>query len=173
MSRRLARRTVFAAVLSSCLTIHAAEWSSSDAGVSFELPRDPAWQEIKAPRHEARLVLQNTNGTATLFFAAFEKKHEEKELNEKLVAGWEKGYFRKGSATKLSGEFFDFKGKRAYKVTDEEIVNGEKVRGVAILWLNDGRLCDIVASKVDGDPMQDNVIKRFVESITFLEKSGP
>jgi len=173
MLQRLARRMMGAALLSICFSIHATEWFSTNANVSFELPSDPAWQQVKPARNEAKLVLQNTNGTATMFFAAFEKKHDEKELSEKLAEDWERGYFRKGNIRKLSGEFFNFKGKRAYKVTDEEIINGGKQLGVAIIWLNDGRYREIVAWKVDGDPLQDNVIKAFVDSMIFLPKVSP
>jgi len=170
---RIARQMMIAAVLNICFSIHATEWSSTNAGVSFVLPSDPAWQQVKPPRNEAKLVLQNTNGTATVFFAAFEKKHDEKELSEKLAEEWERGYFRKGNTRKLSGEFLNFKGKRAYKVTDEEIINGGRQRGVAILWLNNGRICEIVAWKVEGDPLQDDVIKAFADSMAFLPKASP
>jgi|ERR1044071_5459027 hypothetical protein len=164
------KQTGLAVMFCACLRAHAAQWSSDDAHVSFTLPSDPAWHQIKPPRNEAKLVFQQTNGAATIFFTAFEKKHEKKEINEKVAAGWEKGFFRKSNTTKLSSEFFDFKGKHAYKVLDEHMVHGTKFRGLAIVWLNDGRLCSIVASKVDGAPMQDNVIKAFVESTTFLPK---
>src|SRR5258708_29239251 len=157
MSVRAFQQIGVEALVGVCLNPHAAEWSSSDAGVSFTLPDDRAWQQVKPPRNEAKLVLQNMKGRATVFFAAFEKKHDEKELNEKVAEGWEKGYFRKGNATKLSSQFLDFKSKHAYKVTEEEVVDGTKVRSVAIVWLNDGKLCDIVASKDDADPMQDEV----------------
>jgi len=173
MSLRAFQQIAVAALVSGCLNTHAAEWSSSDAGVSFTLPNDRAWQQVKPPRNEAKLVLQNKKGRATVFFAAFEKKHDEKELNEKLAEGWEKGYFRKGNATKLSSQFLDFKGKHAYKVTDEEVIDSTKVRSVAIVWLNDGKLCDIVASKDDADPMQDEVIKAFINSMRFVREAAP
>lgn len=167
------RQIVFAAVLNVCFRVSAAEWSSTNAGVSFVLPSAPTWQQAKPVRSEAKLVLEDTKGTAMVFFAAFEKKLEEKDYTEKLAQEWETGYFRKSKARKISGEFFDFKGKHAYKVVDEEITSEGTERHVAIIWLNDGRTCEIVASKVNADPLQDPVIKAFVDSTVFLQKTAP
>src|SRR5258705_34565 len=105
MALLLTRQTGIALMFWACLATHAAQWSSDDAHVSFTLPADPAWHQLKPPRSEAKLVFQLTNGAATIIFASFEKKHEEKEINEKVAAGWEKGYFRKSNASKLSGDF--------------------------------------------------------------------
>jgi hypothetical protein len=92
-------------------------------------------------------------------------------MNEKFVEEWEKAYYRKAGAKKVSGEFFDFKGKSAYKATDEEIIDGVRSCGVVILWLEDDRLFEILALRDDGDPLKDQGIQAFVESVKFLPKS--
>jgi hypothetical protein len=163
-------QALLAILVVAALTSHGAEWISVDAGVSFQLPTDPAWEQIKGPRIEARLVLQRTDRTASVMFIAFEKKPGPRTLDEEFVKRWEKGYYRKGGE-KVSGEFFTFKGKRAYKANDRVMEDGVQLLGTVILWLEDDRLFEIVAMKEDGDPMQDRVIKEFVDSLKFLPKS--
>jgi len=42
--------------------------------------------------------------------------------------------------------------------------------GAVILWLENDSLFEIAATKEDGDPLQDTVIKQFVDSMKFLTK---
>jgi len=109
---RLFKRLLLAALLAASLISYGGEWVSDDAGVSFQLPTGPEWAQIKGPRAEAKFVLQRTDKTAAVVFIAFEKKPGPRIMNEDFVKGWEKGYYRKGGAEKISGEFFSFKGKR-------------------------------------------------------------
>ena len=67
-------------------------------------------------------------------------------------------------------EFFTFKGKHAYKARDRQTKDGATLFGTVILWLEDDRLFEIAATKEGGEPLQDTVIKEFVDSIKFLAK---
>lgn len=162
---------ILAALLVAGFTAHGAEWASEDAGVSFQLPADPAWTQIKGPRTEAKLVLQRRDKTAAVLFVAFEKKPGPRKLDEDFVKRWERGYYRKGKTEKVSGEFFSFKGKHAYKASDRVTQDGIETLGTVILWLEDDRLFEIVTTKDGGDPLQDPVVKEFVDSLKFLPKS--
>src|SRR5690242_17423508 len=132
---RLLSQLLLATLLATSLTSYGAEWVSDDAGVSFQLPTNPEWAQIKGPRAEARLVLQRIDKTAAVVFIAFDKKPGPRIMNEDFIKGWEKGYYRKGGAEKISGEFISFKGKRAYKAIDLVNRDGVKTMGTVILWL--------------------------------------
>src|SRR3989442_681891 len=97
---QLTQAILIAGFLGACSMSDGAEWVSEDAGVSFELPNNGSWTQIKAPRSEAKLVLQRADGSASVFFAAFGRKPNHRELNDQFVQEWEKGYYRKGRAKK-------------------------------------------------------------------------
>ena len=50
-------------------------------------------------------------------------------------------------------------------------VEGVRVTNTYIFWVEDDRLFEIAAFKEGADPLQDPVIKEFVDSIKFLSKS--
>jgi hypothetical protein len=109
--------------------------------------------------------------SAAVVFIAFEKKPGPRILNEDFIKSWERGYYRKGGAEKVSGEFFTFKGKHAYKAKDRITKDGVNTLGTVILWLEEDRLFEIAATKEGGDPLDDMVIKEFVDSLKFVSKS--
>jgi hypothetical protein len=171
-----ALRQIFQATLVAFgLTSGAAEWTSEEAGVSFHLPSDPAWAQINDPRTDLRLVLERTDKSAAVAFRASESKAGPRILNEDFVKRWEGSQNRiNPGAEKVSSEFFTFKGKLAYKASDRVSkpgVKGVKVTNTYIFWVEDDRLFEIAAFKEDADPLQDTVIKEFVDSMKFRSKS--
>src|SRR5258707_975408 len=167
MFRILLRNVFLTALLAICCTSQGVEWVYEDTGVSFQLPEDPAWRQVKPPRAEAKLVLQRNDTNASVVFIAFAKKPGREVLNEEFVHRWENGYYRKPGNEKLSGEFFTFKGRRAYKATSEATRDNDKTKRATILWFEDYRLFEIAATKHDAEPLQDKVIKEFIDSIKF------
>ena len=104
-----------------------------------------------------------------------ERKAWPRIMNEDFVKRWDRANNRLNPALeKVSGEFFTFTGKRAYKASDRVAkpgVKGVKVTNIYIVWVEDDRLFEIAATKEDADPLQDTVIKEFVDSMKFLSKS--
>jgi len=172
MLHRFKRQLLIAGLLGTCFTSIGVEWTSEDGIVSFQLPDDASWGQVKLKTPGAKLMLMETNGAALVFFAAFEKERRHVNLNQEYIEIWKAVTYPKSKAKKLvSGEFFSFKGKRAYKARDEDTKDGVKVRGGTILWMDDDRLFAIVASKNEADPLEDEVIKAFVASTKFLPKA--
>jgi hypothetical protein len=172
---RALRQIFLAALAAFSLTSGAAEWTSEEAGVSFQLPSDPAWAQKNNGGAGIRFVLQRADRSAAVAFIASEKKAGPRILKEDFVKSRERGnsLINRG-AEKVSSEFFTFKGKRAYKASDRVTkagVKGVKMTNTYILWVEDDRLFEIAATKEDGDPLQDTVIKEFVDSMKFVSKS--
>jgi hypothetical protein len=169
---RAFRRIFLAGLVAFGLTSDAAEWTSEEARVSFRLPSNPDWAQISDPL-EGRLVLQRTDGSAGVAFVASAKKAGPRILDEDFAKRMERSHMLiNRDAEKVSGEFFTFKGKRAYKASDRDKA-GVKVAKFRtyILWVDDDRLFEISATKDGGDPLQDTVIKEFVDSMKFISKS--
>jgi len=173
MTRALGR-IFLAGLVAFDLTSDAAEWTSEEARVSFHLPSNPDWAQISDPL-EGRLVLQRTDRSAGVAFVASDKKAGPRILNEDFIERRERANnLINPRAEKVSGGFFTFKGKRAYKASERVAkpgVKGVKVTNTYILWVEDERLFEIAATKEDADPLQDTVIKEFIESMKFLLKS--
>src|SRR6266853_2268595 len=165
---RLFLKIVVLGCLVACCRRYGAEWVSEEGGVSFRLPNDPAWVQIKGPRAEAKLVFQRTDASASVAFILFDKRSEDRILNEEFVKEFEEGLYRKryvtGPRLKVSGEFFTFKGRRAYKETSKRTNTEGTATETSILWLWDNRLCEVMTTKYEGDPFEDTVIKEFVDS---------
>jgi hypothetical protein len=164
-------RIVLAALSAIGLTSGAAEWTSEKAGVSFQLPSDPAWAQINASGHGIKLVLERADKRAAVAFVASEKRAGPRILDEDWVKRLDRGlpYLNRG-AEKVSGEFVTFKGKRAYKSSDRDKA-GVKATRTYVYWLEDERLFEIAATKDGGDPLQDTVIREFIDSLKFISKS--
>jgi len=169
--RRL-RQILLLGLLGASCSGYGPEWVSEEAGVSFRLPNDHTWAQIKGPRAEAKLAFQRTDASASIAFIAHEKRPERETLSEEFVRKWENGYYRKGKTVKVSGEFFTFKGRPAYKVISKTTNTEGIATEVIILWLKDNRLYEVLTTKFEGDPLQDSVIKRFVDSTKFLRSSS-
>jgi len=168
-------RSIFSAILLGMLFAldlgaEAAEWSSKEAGVCLQLPTDPEWTQIKADMEGlARVIFQRQDKMALVQFTFFANYPAAQKLDETYVQLWEKRHYSNHDDKKVSGEFTTFKGRRAYRVCDQPKIEGQKCRSITMLWLSDdGRLCSIFATRYQGDPLEDPVIKSFVNSLTFL-----
>jgi hypothetical protein len=146
------------------------QWVSREAGVSFRLPTDQGWELIPMP-DERSFVIQRKDKTAYVAFFSSRPNGTAKTLDDAFLKQWEKGHSRDRELKQVSAGFFTFKGKRAYKVEDRVNRPGSQRRYTTIVWLDNNRSFEIEATKFDGEPFEDSVIKAFVESMEFLPQS--
>lgn len=172
-------RLILSLVLSGMLftltsTGDGAEWSCQQAGISLQLPTEAEWEQIKgdsAPDMQ-RVIFQRVDKTAVVQFAFFEKYPAATNLDEAYTGRWEKRHYSNLEIRKVSSEIITFKGRVAYQVYDRPRQEDQRRRSVSIIWLSDdGRLCSIWATRYEGDPLLDPVIKKFVESVSVLPKA--
>ncbi|HEY5912410.1 MAG TPA: hypothetical protein VJA21_17550 [Verrucomicrobiae bacterium] len=172
-------RSTFSAVLfgtlfAFTLSLGAAQWISKEAGVSLQLPSHPDWVQIKAENGVGleRVIFQRQDNTAVVQFTFSETYPTAQKLDDEYVQRWEKQHYRKHDDKKVSGEFITLKGQRAYRLCDQPNIEGQKRRSITILWLNnEGRLCSVFATRYEGDPLLDPVIKAFLDSLTLLPRA--
>jgi hypothetical protein len=171
MNGRIVTILLSSIALISCSDNRGTEWISEEAGVAFRLPTSTDWEQRTPQRAEAKLSLSRKDDQAVVLFIVFPKEPGE-VLNEEFVKDWEKNFYAKGRSIKVSGEFFDFKGKPAYKLIDKRVK--EEVVGISavILWIHSDKVLEIAVSKSDANPLEDEVIKDFIASMRFVPKSG-
>jgi hypothetical protein len=141
------------------------EWASQEARVSFEIPENSSWQKLKSPKPEIKLILQSKDKGSTILFFVIPAPPDEEVLNEKFVKGFEKGVYKTKGASKRSGEFLNYKGKQAYKALGDLDTNNVSFKTARILWIERGMVFQISVMKRGEDPLKDEVINAFIESM--------
>jgi hypothetical protein len=149
----------------------AKEWVFEETGLSFQVPDNPAWQKMESPKPEVRLILQRTDKAASFFLTVSEASSRQKSMDEEYAKRFEKQYYSHPGVIRRSGEFFDFHGKRAYKMTGEMSAKDATLKTVHILWIDGGRFFQITLMKRSSNPLDDATIKAFVDSAKFNRKA--
>jgi hypothetical protein len=171
MCKRFVAQIFLVAMLAFCSTSKATEWVSGDAGISFQIPDNPSWHQATPPNPQVKLILERTNKTAEVFFAVFSAPPNQQVLNQDFISGFEKGYWPSDKSTKRTGEFFDFKGKKAYKTSGDLFIKDITFKKGAIIWMENKKVFLISIMKRSADPMEDTVIKTFLETAKFISGS--
>jgi hypothetical protein len=170
MNRHFASQIVLAITLVFCLTSSAKDWISDDAGVSFQVPDDTSWSQAQPPNPHVKLIFQRIDKAAEVFFAVFIAPPNQQVLNQDFVVGFEKGYWPQGKSVKRTGEFSDFKGKKAYKTSGDMFINNVVFKKAVIIWIENGKVFMISIMKKSADPYDDAVIKNFLAAAKFISK---
>ena len=111
---------------------------------------------------QIKLLLEPTNKTAEVFCKVISAIHQNQQvLNQEFISGFEKGYWPPWASPKRTGEFFDFKGKKAYKTNGDLFIKDITFKKGAIIWIENKKVFLISIMKRGADPMEDAVIKKF------------
>jgi hypothetical protein len=161
---------ILLAMLTCGLAGQTKEWSSDDAGISFQIPDDPAWLQATPPKPQVKLLMERADKTADIFFAIYEAPPDGKTLDQ-FVKGFEGGYWRE-PAVKRTGEYIVFKGQHAYQTSGDLTVNGALIKKGAIVWVAGGKVLLISVMKRGLDPFEDPTVKAFLDSTKISSKSA-
>ena len=156
------------------------KWVSDTSGVSIIIPGDHGWK-MEPPHGDIKVGVERRGrlSGATVSYSEMAEKRPV-TVTQKSGEAWETRYLKRSLGTKVSGSMTTFHGRPAYQLEEkrtEKDMDGLQVRTKAILGSTGNTLFSIWASTISrgdpGDPLQDPVIKKFVDSIQIPDSSQP
>jgi hypothetical protein len=177
---RISALVVFTILLVAVVSCNRADekWVSDTSGVSIMVPGDHGWK-TEPPHGDVKVGVQRRGRLSGAMVSYSEMPQKGPvTVTQKGGEAWEAHYLKRSSGTKVSGSMTTFHGRPAYEFEEkraEKDVDGVEVRTKAILCSTGNALFSIWASTISrgdpGDPLQDPVIKRFVDSIQIPDSS--
>jgi hypothetical protein len=151
----------------------AAEWVSEAHKCAATPPSHSDWNQLTPPHPSVKIAAQTHDKSASVLLMITPLPDSAQKLDAKWIKGFESSAFPPGKAKKTSGVQLEVQGMPAYKATGEIYSNGRTFQVARILWIIDGTFYQISAQKLGAPPLEDSVIKDFVESFRFLKTGAP
>ena len=144
-------------------------WTSQQDRCSISLP-NASWTERKPPMPDVKWLAVNHAKTKMISVAVFSYPQGTTELSR---SGFDEGYLKSVSGTKIKGGDFAIDGRMAYRVVAESTLSGKNISNVAVAVISHGRAYRNDAQTSAGDADTDPEINASINSFHVLDSLDP
>jgi hypothetical protein len=154
-------------LLAGCGKTTQERWVSPATGVSFQVPGSAEWKPLTGRSEIQKLAFARKDSRAMLVYDEVPENFAPK-LDDKFALVWEQRHQRVAKASKVAGQYVTItpRGYRMYKYEEQQPqANGPDLHAITFVGCCGSNVFHIIATAAHEDPMTEEFIQKFVDSI--------